>query len=277
MFNFGFLNFITTELQALYVFIFHKTPLHNNFYLFRIFFLVYLLPALFLVFMQLRANMKRFIGSRTILKGYKSDFRIQEMIDKIAIASNVEIPRHCITDEPGISVKTLYVGIPYKKNYILISKTAQGKLSREELEGILAHEVFHVKKHTFIFRVLNLLSDWTLMGKGFLANVLNPVKMEFDADDFAVYWLKEQGVEIENYIRALKRTEILKAMTIFAGPVQSLGIMESGSHSKRRGKEGFVQKARILLDLYFGEKMLSYVYPTTEERIERIKGLTHIV
>ncbi len=275
LFHFGLISFTLKELKVLFDFIALRFSFFSSDLFFKLIFFIYLLPVLFVIVMQISINLRRFAVTRSILRDCGSYSKIDNILKKIAMRSNIEVPGHCITEEPGISVKSLYVGIPYKKNFILINKGALDKLNEEELTGILAHEIYHVKKHTFIFRGLNLLSDWTLMGKGFLVNVLNPIKMEFEADDFAVCWLKEQGIERGNYIRALKKTEIFKARTMSPWNVQSMGII--GNH---KNTEEFCKKMRvyantqkeILMKIYFSDEILSYVYPTTEERIERLKN-----
>jgi Zn-dependent protease with chaperone function len=273
LFGFDFVAFTLTELRALFILIVHKTPLHSNLYFFRFVLFIYLLPIILLIGTQISVNIKRFCRTRAVIKTNKSDIEIQDIINTIATDIKAKISNNRVISSPSILVKSIYAGIPHNKNFILLSSSAIIKLTEKELKGVLAHEIWHIKKHTFIYRALNFLSDWILMGKGFLVSVLNPVKMEFDADDFAVSWLEKQGIDKKVYTNALRKIEISNAFCGLAN-IRGLGIAVPGRNGNQREerphKNNFIQNLKLLLKLYFGDKILSYVYPTTEERIARI-------
>jgi len=142
------------------------------------------------------------------------------------------------------------------------------RLKTECLQAVLAHEMYHIKKHNFIFSFLCELSEWTFFGKGFLVFALDTRKIEFDADVFAVKYLEEHN---------LSKKELINALAIIRE--ESQGNISTGlkfvaqSQKKKPTTNNFLGKLKILIEFYYGDDILPYLRPSTKERQERINQL----
>ena len=169
--------------------------------------------------------------------------------------------------------KVGYVGFPFFYSYLLLSEGCFN-LRKEELKGVLAHELYHIKMHSVKWYFLNLLSDITLFGTGFLVMVIDSYKQELDADYHAAVWVKKYG-SIVDFVRGLQ------IMGLAGGESGVGGIGSSGEFVDVAGRfsgngslfDRLKRMVNLVLDLYFGDDVLNYIYPSLEERIERIKAI----
>jgi Zn-dependent protease with chaperone function len=243
-------------------------------FIYKIVLFLFSLTVLFIPFFIVKKNFRNFLVMRKQIRiGHPGIFEIQS-IKSISENLKTKVPLVVFSDAKKLDAQSSYIGFPYFNNLLIIPKSTLETLTEEQLEGLIAHEMWHIKKHTLKFRLLILLSEWTLMGKCFLVSVLNPVKMEFEADDFAVSWLEKKGISKEAYTEVLKKIEIYNAGVSMKRQLQtSLGILNTSTQDMGKDKkDDFITKAKHFFDLYLGEEIISYIYPSTEERIARIMG-----
>ncbi len=256
--------------------------------------LVFSLPLTLIFFFVLAKNFIAFVKTVFLLKPSKEFSEIEkeltEMVAEICMDAGIKIPIVRVTDSPYISAETRYLGFPFFKNIMTVSKGAWQELHDNEgmLYGLLAHEVWHQKKHTLLRRVLNTLSDYTLFGNGFLALLQNSYQVEREADAFSMDCLskklegREKAVEI--FSSLLKRQRSNEAAlnvkkALFANG--ALSFADTKDDEKRKKLlESFDASSKIkklwinfylLFQIYFGEGISSYFHPSVEEREEWVK------
>ena len=189
----------------------------------------------------------------------------------------MDAPPIAVIPSRAFYASTKIVGFPGFKTYIVISERCL-ELKDEELEGILAHELFHIKHHAVIWYLLNLLSDISLFGNGFLVVLINSYQNELDSDRFVVKWLEENKIMASNYIDALRIMTLSSSLY----EVKDIGIRirefndKAGLRTDINGKpliNKVIGKIKILNEFYFGDLVISYIHPSVDERIERIKAM----
>jgi len=244
---------------------------------------IYISPLLYIFY---RICKKRVNGYLNDMRELKTHARVgDDNINKILsicrrISDKLEMgtPPVVIISSKAFFVVTKTVGISHIKSYILISEQCT-RLKNAELEGILAHELYHIKYHSTIWHVLNLLSDFTLFGNGFLVVLINSYQNELKSDAFAVEYLKENNMGVSNYIDALRIMTISKSLY----EVKDIGlkivdktknIKKEIDARKRSLLNRIKNRIEILIGFYFGNEIISYIHPTLEERIEIIKTLS---
>lgn len=196
---------------------------------------------------------------------------IKDITKKICISLGIRLPVFVISDEPVItgSIKTVFpIGIVFK-----ISKNTIEMLGKDELTAMIAHEMAHLKKHSFMYSLLDFLSEWTFFGKGFLAIVTNSKEAEFEADRFACNWLISNGHDKKVLISALQKSVVANAMLGYLAPSNSIMSFSDGKTAELNHDINFAKRMRLCYELYFGDLVLSYVHPSIEERIKKIEGL----
>lgn len=191
---------------------------------------------------------------------------------RMAKELGVRPPRVAVTPSPVPAVGADDTGVSRFQPVIFISRGCL-KLTPAEVEGLLAHEMYHLRHHTFRWHLLNLLSDVSLCGTGFLNVVSNSYENELEADRFAVSWIGHRKIPAADYIRALK----IVAMAAGSGALhsaQGIGGPGSGSNGPRRRNTAvrrFMARAAFLFELHFGDRILHYIHPPLDERIDRIR------
>jgi Zn-dependent protease with chaperone function len=69
--------------------------------------------------------------------------RLQNLLEELAIAARIGVPRaFVLEDEPTINALT--AGMDRNQSVVVVTRGALVRLSRDELEGVLAHEVSHI-------------------------------------------------------------------------------------------------------------------------------------
>lgn len=244
--------------------------------------LLYSVPMLWIIFKVIEKRIRAFAISQEIVRKYSinnndRDARLIKLSGDIADYFCVKKPHIAIVPSKLPTITAKYIGIPYFRSYIILSK---GCLNRNdaELGSLLAHEIYHIKRHTAKWYVLNLLSDITLFGNGFLTISTNSYAHELEADEQAAKWAKTRGW-VPDLVNAL---EMVYLASIAAGKKNyGLGMVadnQEPAKQKEHEKDPMFKKLKrnidLLFDLYFGEEIpLSYIHPPIEERIERIKAV----
>jgi len=177
----------------------------------RMVMLFYSIPIITIFFLVLKKNLKAIIKKHSLLKnqdGKNEKFQkhLIEKINKICEFADIRVPTIRFVDSPNIHASSQYLGFPTFKNVLVLSKGTLDELhdNDDELNVLLAHEIWHIKKHTLIRRFLCFLSDYSLFGNGFLALLQNSYKIEKEADDFAVKWLIKKHQEKSKAINSLR-------------------------------------------------------------------------
>ncbi len=69
--------------------------------------------------------------------------RLQNLLEELAIAARIGVPRaFVLEDEPTINALT--AGMDRNQSVVVVTRGALVRLSRDELQGVLAHEVSHI-------------------------------------------------------------------------------------------------------------------------------------
>lgn len=187
--------------------------------------------------------------------------RIAGMLTDICDFAGISNPIFVIDKSDSIAANAKFI---FPHGFVLrITKKAAEELSPDELEALLAHEIFHIKKHGLPFAILNFLSEWTVFGGGFLNLSQNSKEMEFGADRFAVEWLGSKGRGKDILVGLLDRVSIVNSI---GGLAYSQGAMNF-IHPDEPGGQSM---HKFIDQLFFGDIILSYLHPTINERIERI-------
>lgn len=83
----------------------------------------------------------RMTGSREIVK--KDDPQLYNVVEEIAIAGGVPMPRVCLIDDPALNA--FATGRDPEHGVVAITTGLRGKLNRDELAGVIAHEISHIR------------------------------------------------------------------------------------------------------------------------------------
>ena len=146
------------------------------------------------------------------------------------------------------------------------------RLAWKNLIAILAHEMYHIKKHNFLFSILCELSEWTLFGKGFLVFSLNTHKIEYEADAFAVKYLETNNLSKDSLIEGLDIISLEFAKR--KNNLNKGGLHFSLIKPKQKNENiTFLEKLNIFLGFYYGDEILTYLHPSINQRKEKIKAL----
>lgn len=110
-------------------------------------------------------------GARPASK--KEDFKFFTVAENLAIASQVPRPRLYVIDDTAPNA--FATGRDPEHAVICVTKGLLAKLDRTELEGVVAHELSHVRNYdtrlmslvTILVGLVTLLADWFLRGARF--------------------------------------------------------------------------------------------------------------
>lgn len=193
---------------------------------------------------------------------------LQGMISAICSFAGVNMPKIVMSSEDVIAANVKHIFL-FGKTLKITQKTLR-ELNKHELEALLAHEVFHLKKHSLTYSILNSLSEWTLFGSGFLTLVQNSKELEFEADRFSLAWLKEKGLGRDVLINLLDKVSFLYSVPglAFSDSAMSFGTSLRKTNTKTMD---YLAVLRFIDGMFFGDMVVSYVHPTASERIRRIE------
>ena len=247
----------------------------------RLILIVYCAPIIWVLYKVVKKRLGSYLRClkerRTfILRDMNDSSGLRKVIMEIAQDLGVATPDIVLVPSKLLMVSTRYIGFPHFRSYIFVSEGCL-RLNREEIAGLLAHEIFHIKRHSFRWYILSLLSDYTFFGNGFLAMITNSYQHELDADHYAAEWVKNRG-SVEDFINGL----LIMDLSGVGSVSDETGLKLSRRHQKTEENDGdkkehllkrMKRNVHALFELYFGEEILSYIHPPLEERIERIRAL----
>jgi Zn-dependent protease with chaperone function len=102
--------------------------------------------------------------------------RLQNLLEELAIAARIGVPRaFVLEDEPTINALT--AGMDRNQSVVVVTRGALVRLSRDELQGVLAHEVSHivngdVRLNTRLLGMNHGLQWVALLGRSMLSPAL---------------------------------------------------------------------------------------------------------
>lgn len=208
-----------------------------------------------------------------IRQSRRASKELVELVDQIFNEANIQ-PPHVVVDEKSIIPRVSFV--PATGSLLWINPRILKILDLDQLRGVLAHEGFHLKRHSRIFALLDWISEWTLFGHGFLVIALDTGNLEYGADQFATDFLRRKRTLNESkeiLVSALETLIIEEQWQKHLARSQSrLGFGEH-DFGVDEAPRTFTGKVRWLYEVYFGDKIISYLHPTLEERIERIEAM----
>lgn len=250
------------------------------------------LPMIGIFLLIIWKNLKRtYYWYALIKKQMDKNAAIKAFFEKkskrICDSAGIQMPIVRITDSLDIRSETIFTGFPFFKNVALFSTGAWNELKdeEEELEILIAHEIWHIKKHTLPRRVLCFLSDYSLFGNGFLALLQNSFQIEKEADAFAINWvLKKTDREfaVFHLKSLLERIEEVNWVNSVIRPGESFNFAMFKNMSDRNDFLNLFNEASwfgkikinlsLLFQIYFGNEIQSYFHPSLNQRIDWAKG-----
>lgn len=258
----------------------------------RMIMLIYSVPMIMIFILVLGKNLKSMLERYSLLKKQSGKYErikkhLAEKIKKICEFVDIRVPIIRVVDSPDINATTQYLGLPIFRNVLVVSKGAWDELNdkEDEFDVLLAHEIWHIKKHTLVRRILCFISDYSLFGNGFLAVLQNSYRIEKEADEFAVRWLiknyQEKNKAVSFLRSLLERIEEVNWKNVFLQPSDAFNFSMLKEDSYRDGlvkaydNSSKVERIKInlklLYQMYFGEEILSYFHPSIDQRIAWIQ------
>lgn len=271
--------------RMMFDYLLHDSPATQ--YVHSFFMLLYAIPMPLLFAQVVVKNTKLTLKTTLSLKYKLYEEPLGEAAAKIkAICKDCKIrpPIIKIASSEEINEGASYLGFPVFQNVLVIPKRTIEMLGKTDyvLDAYLAHEIYHLKKHTFVWKILCLLSDFTLFGNGFLTILHSSYELELSADAYAMGWLKRHNIPPAVLITALQTQEELKEQELFGMLLNNLNFAKSVENEEYRqaiikqcDNSGRLKKAlinlKLLYQMYFGEYITSYIHPSNEYRIELIE------
>lgn len=258
----------------------------------RMVMLIYSIPMIIFLFLILRKNLQSLIAEHFLIskQSNKHETIKKQLIGKtrkICKYAGIRLPIIRVIDSKDINAETKYVGFPIFKNILTVSKGAWDELNdqKDELDILLAHEIWHIKKHTFARRILCFLSDYSLFGNGFLALLQNSFQIEREADDFAVKWIVKKHQDenmavdlLKSLLERIEENNLINAIFQTSSSLNFAMLKEGDCRSdflKTFNDSSKIQKIKInlklLYQIYFGEEIQSYFHPSISQRIDWVK------
>ena len=249
--------------------------------------LLYSLPMPLLFSIVIIKNIRHTLKTALFLQNKTIGISLPKLTTKVKTICkdcNLNSPIIRVVNAEKVNEGASYLGLPVFRNLLIIRKQTLEILDRKDfaLDAYLAHEIFHLKEHTFTWKILCLLSDFTLFGNGFLTILHSSHDVELKADAFAVNWLKQHNMPPRAIISALQAQEELREQEYFGMLLNNLNFTQSVERAEYRQavieqfeNSGKLKKAlinlKLLYQIYFGEYITSYIHPSNEYRIEQIE------
>jgi len=254
----------------------------------RMLILLYCLPMLLLICFIIHKILReaRAPAATEMVGGEAGKSKLKARLTRICKYAGIPTPEIRVSESSMFEAEAAWAGM--HRSVLFISQGALKALQGcdDELEALLAHEAFHLKRHGPLRKLLCLLSDFSLLGNGFLVLVQNSFQVEKEADEFATNWLKRTGRPVEALVNLLELQEETNAMQSALGvDLESSGSFKLGalrySASRKRLLDTYSKvswtkrlqlQTRLLYQMYFGSEILSYFHPPVSQRIAWIRN-----
>lgn len=183
---------------------------------------------------------------------------LEQDVARMAVDCGVSTPAIVVVDDIRADADTSRA-LPLG-NVLTLTNTTLKVLTGDELRAVIAHELWHFRKHSSLFSFLDLLSRWSLFGKGFLTVMLNTKAMEYQADAHAVAYLVRAGMS-----QAAATQVLAKALETIVAHNEVAKYLTASQVRPTR--------VRMFYEIYFGDRIWWYAHPTIDERIRRLETL----
>lgn len=104
--------------------------------------------------------------------GQRENEELRRLVENLCIASGLRMPRLCQIDDPAANA--FATGRDPEHATLVVTRGLLEKLDRQELEGVVAHELSHIKNHdTRLQTIVVMLIGWlALLGDAVAGSVL---------------------------------------------------------------------------------------------------------
>ncbi|MFV3408789.1 M48 family metalloprotease [Bdellovibrio bacteriovorus] len=196
------------------------------------------------------------------------------LIDKVQkMSAQLSMPAPAVYITPHSSVNAFCVGHSWKRGSLGFTAGLLQKLSDEELEAVVAHQICHIRRlDTFAFSVSSTLAN-SVVGLGQFLDNLIPYKLQFFMPLLSpIGWLIIKLVVVEKsfFENDLMASELLESRNRLGevlwrmeglAQTQPLDIPACTSHLFMVNPEGFRQKNLFLKS-----------HPAIEVRLQKLMG-----
>lgn len=259
--SFGFIIFLIFDYE---IFLLGKIASNFYFYYGNNGLFVFSLPVIVTFFYALFREFSYGVTSAT----YPASRRAFEKMREVSDFANIG-PVDLMIQESGPAM-CFVRHHPFSYPIIVMTKRAIDTLTAQELSAVLAHEIWHVKKHSMRYAILNWFSKTSLFGNGFHTLAISTMEYEFEADAFAVQYLRSAGISHEALVAALVKFSTDRQQSRALAFSNSALYLTSTELENEKERVGFLGNLRWLFEIYFGDLIISYIHPTLDERINRI-------
>jgi Zn-dependent protease with chaperone function len=241
-----------------------------------------------LFMLVLYRNLRLILDSWKIrLKAKQPPFDVESAVYEMCAFANVRVPRMLVLPWMTINAYVLLPLFPGCQNTLVISDGTLNRIAPRQRDALLAHEIGHIKQHHNVtLGILSFLSRWTFVGNTFLSRLARgSIRMEQDADRFAITWLEHKGESREQLIEVLRAIESDKLKAHFSDDCSPRLAVSGGDWLPQAIREGFQKRKqlsfveRVALQLratyffYFENWIGSYTYLPFHQRIEAIRAM----
>ncbi len=175
-------------------------------------------------------------------------YQVKYFVEVTANSLKTKVPRMIVDEKTKIPIKSSLMFPFFSRPAIIINAGILKDLSNEELESMIAHEFYHIKYNLYPLFIANLASWLCLFPNNYFTLYFDFVKMEFEADRFAMDITKS-------------RTYLISAL---------IKNNEAGFINDSVKQLSSINKLKIFMQFYFGDALLGYVYPQPIERLNEI-------
>jgi len=236
----------------------------------KIVILLFLSPIFFLFSSILVRNILEYRSNFIAIKNSKQyvdrHTYIKEISENISEINRIKRPLIAINNSKDICASVDYISFPYF-SYILHISEGIFNLNKNEIILIIAHEIYHIKKHALLRFLLCFLSDYTLFGKGFLSIIQNSYNAEKQADLFAFKTLGENIQSYNTFKNLLeKQEEINFIFNNYNKEIINPKLLYDYNNISET-KKLFVN-IKLFFRYYFFGGLSIYTHPSVEQRIQ---------
>jgi len=231
---------------------------------------VYLFPIIFILTLTFRAARQQ---RRKIRHSLLVPENVSETVNEVCERTNMKPPTIIL-----VQSQYAHAGAAHSFKlgpFIFLTDRLLTILGNDELAGVLAHELWHIKRHTFVFWLGDTISQFTLFGRGFHTVMFNTAEMELKADDFATDYLMCSGSKKSALAQALRKiamdTKILQLLAPSESLVSLLPISDLETWADM-DRVSMKERLSWLHRAIFGDLAVSYYHPSSEYRINRIES-----
>lgn len=203
-----------------------------------------------------------------------------DLVEGLTISSGVPKPELYIQEKPGINA--FATGRKPEDGKICVTTGALEKLDKDELEGVLAHELSHIKNHDILFMTVAV----ALIGVISILSEMLLHSMWFGADDDAPPWLAVAGLALAVLAPisarmvqlAMSRKREYLADASGAEMTRYPEGLASALEKISQQQDGKMKVNKAVSHLYFSNPFSSRAsffstHPPLEKRIERLREM----